>query len=115
MSETVELAKVVRGRLSARDPDQETSILENHDNSPRSLARVLGVFDAIAHTADGMTLARLSAELDSPKSSLLTLLRPLVGRGYLTHDGGAYRLGPAIFRAGPEREIWPPMSRARDV
>jgi len=72
--------------------------LENHDNSPRSLARVLGVFDAIAHTADGMTLARLSAELDSPKSSLLTLLRPLVGRGYLTHDGGAYRLGPAIFR-----------------
>lgn len=72
--------------------------LEHNGNSPRSLARVLGVFDAIAHSADGMTLARLSTELDSPKSSLLTLLRPLVVKGYLTHHGAIYRLGPAIFR-----------------
>jgi IclR family transcriptional regulator, acetate operon repressor len=68
------------------------------EGSPRSLTRVLGLFAAIAHTADGMTLARLAAELGSPKSSLLTLLRPLVARGYLTHEGGVYRLGPAIFR-----------------
>jgi IclR family acetate operon transcriptional repressor len=60
--------------------------------------RVMGLFGAIARTADGMTLARLSVELDSPKSSLLTLLRPLVAKGYLTHEGGAYRLGPSIFR-----------------
>ncbi|MGE3759637.1 MAG: helix-turn-helix domain-containing protein, partial [Pseudobdellovibrionaceae bacterium] len=50
--------------------------------SPRSLARVLGLFDAIAHAGDGLTLARLSVELKSPKSSLLTLLRPLVAKGY---------------------------------
>jgi DNA-binding IclR family transcriptional regulator len=56
------------------------------------------LFGAIARSGEGMTLARLSAELDSPKSSLLTLLRPLVAKGYLTHEGGVYRLGPAIFR-----------------
>lgn len=66
--------------------------------SPRSLARVLGLFDAIAHAGDGLTLARLSVELKSPKSSLLTLLRPLVAKGYLLHDSNVYRLGPAIFR-----------------
>lgn len=60
--------------------------------------RVLGLFGAIAHTADGLTLARLSAELGSPKSSLLTLLRPLVAQGYLTHENGVYKLGPSIFR-----------------
>ena len=72
--------------------------MANEESSPRSLTRVLGLFAAIARAGDGMTLARLSAELDSPKSSLLTLLRPLVAKGYLTHEGGVYRLGPAIFR-----------------
>lgn len=67
-------------------------------NSPRSPTRLLGVFDAIAKTSEGMTLTKLSAALDSPKSSLLMLLRPLVAKGYLTHAGGLYRLGPAIFR-----------------
>ena len=70
-----------------------------HDEgSPRSLTRVLGLFAAIARSADGLTLARLSNELASPKSSLLTLLRPLVAQGYLTHEGGVYKLGPAVFR-----------------
>jgi DNA-binding IclR family transcriptional regulator len=68
------------------------------ENSPRSLTRVLGLFGAIARAPDGLTLARLSGDLVSPKSSLLTLLRPLVARGYLTHEGGVYRLGPSIFR-----------------
>ncbi len=72
--------------------------MKDQDNSPRSLTRILGVFGALAHTADGMTLAQLSAALDSPKSSLLTLLRPLVAKSYLTHDGGYYRLGSEIFR-----------------
>ena len=72
--------------------------MAHDDGSPRSVTRVLGLFAAITHSADGLTLARLSAELDSPKSSLLTLLRPLVAQGYLTHEGGVYRLGPAIFR-----------------
>ena len=72
-------------------------MVAREESSPRSLMRVLGLFGALAHAGEGMTLARLSVELGSPKSSLLTLLRPLVAKGYLTHDGGAYRLGPAIF------------------
>ena len=70
---------------------------KEHD-SPRSLFRVLGLFDVIAREIEGITLARLSVELHSPKSSLLTLLRPLVARGYLLHESGLYRLGPSAFR-----------------
>jgi DNA-binding IclR family transcriptional regulator len=59
---------------------------------------LLGLFDALAHSKEGLTLAELSVLLESPKSSLLNLLRPLVSEGYLSHDGGRYRLGAAIFR-----------------
>lgn len=65
---------------------------------PRSLARILGLFDAVARAGDGLTLAKLSAELRAPKSSLLMLLRPLTNLNYLSHDGARYRLGPAAFR-----------------
>src|SRR4051812_26531277 len=65
---------------------------------PRSLTRLLGLFDALARKSDGMTLADLNGVLESPKSSLLNLLRPLVIEGYLTHTLGMYRLGPTAFR-----------------
>lgn len=67
-------------------------------SSPRSLRRVLGLFDAIAKAADGLSLAELSLQLDSPKSSLLMLLRQMVELNYLLHENDRYRLGPAIFR-----------------
>lgn len=66
--------------------------------SPRSTMRVIGVFVAIASAEDGLALVELSHRLDSPKSSLLLLLRPLVASGYLLHSGARYRLGPASFR-----------------
>ncbi|MFM0316167.1 IclR family transcriptional regulator [Paraburkholderia nemoris] len=65
---------------------------------PRSLTRLLGLFDVLAKASDGMSLAELNVALESPKSSLLNLLRPLVAEGFLMHDGGRYRLGPSIFR-----------------
>lgn len=65
---------------------------------PRSLMRLLRLFDALAKSKDGLSLAALNTVLDSPKSSLLNLLRPLVADGYLTYDSGRYRLGPSIFR-----------------
>lgn len=65
---------------------------------PRSLTRVLGLFDVLADNTDGMSLAELSDALASPKSSLLNLFRPLVGEDYLCHVGGRYKLGPSIFR-----------------
>lgn len=65
---------------------------------PRSLARILALFDVLSLMQDGMSLAELNVTLESPKSSLLNLLRPLVAEGYLVHAAGTYRLGPSIFR-----------------
>ncbi len=71
---------------------------EREIGGPRSLTRLLGIFVVLSDTADGMSLAELSATLESPKSSLLNLLRPLVAEGYLIHESGMYRLGPSIYR-----------------
>ena len=71
---------------------------EREVTGPRSLTRLLGLFDVLSAAPDGMSLAELNVILESPKSSLLNLLRPLVAEGYLIHDGGSYRLGPSIFR-----------------
>lgn len=65
---------------------------------PRSLARLLALFDVLSAAPDGSSLAELSTQLGSPKSSLLNLLRPLVSEGFLIHDRNTYRLGPSIFR-----------------
>ncbi|TAK53917.1 MAG: IclR family transcriptional regulator [Gammaproteobacteria bacterium] len=65
---------------------------------PRSLARLLGLFEVLAKSSNGQTLAELNTVLKSPKSSLLNLLRPLVAEGYLTYEDGRYRLGTSIFR-----------------
>ncbi len=74
---------------------------------PRSLTRLLGLFDVLARTKDGMTLAELNQALQSPKSSLLNLLRPLVVDGYLACDNGRYRLGPSVFRlAANIMSVW---------
>lgn len=74
---------------------------------PRSLSRLLGLFSQLARAPQGLTLAELNAALDAPKSSMLNLLRPLVADGYLLHDRGAYRLGPAMFRlSSAVRAAW---------
>ncbi|CAM3656821.1 Bacterial transcriptional regulator family protein 42 [Bordetella sputigena] len=69
---------------------------------PRSLLRILGLFEVLARNAGGATLAELSIELEAPKSSLLLLLRPLVAHKYLFHTAGRYELGPAIFQLSAE-------------
>lgn len=73
------------------DPSEEIS-------APRWMNRLLGLFEAIAREPDGVSLARLAVVLSSPKSSLLTLLRPLVAQGYLTHKDGKYCLGSETYR-----------------
>ncbi|MBC7132034.1 MAG: IclR family transcriptional regulator [Roseovarius sp.] len=65
---------------------------------PRSLTRILALFDLLAQSDRRMTLAELSTALDCPKSSLLVLLRPLVEKGYLMREQDSYALGPTIFR-----------------
>ena len=65
---------------------------------PRSVMRLMRVFESVAAAREGRTLAHLSVQLGSPKSSLLTLLRPLVAGGYLMHVDNRYRLGTAAYR-----------------
>jgi DNA-binding IclR family transcriptional regulator len=65
---------------------------------PRSVTRILGLFEVLAKSTEGLSLAELSNTLESPKSSLLTLLRPLVAEGYLNHANSRYHLGPFIYR-----------------
>lgn len=89
-------------RTSIQQPDRETRLpKQNATNAtlsgPRSLSRMLGIFDAIARSPDGMSLAELSNVLGSPKSSLLTLLRPLAKSDYLVHLSGRYTLGDVSF------------------
>lgn len=76
----------------------EPATPERDVSGPRSLTRLLGLFGVLSQSGNGMTLAELSVALESPKSSLLNLLRPLVSEGYLIHGGGTYKLGPSIYR-----------------
>lgn len=88
-------ARLSQRRYSVLSPEAD---VEPGAQGPRSLVRFIGLFDALAEeAADGLTLARLAATLQAPKSSLLSLLRPLVALGLLAHADGIYRLGPAIY------------------
>lgn len=84
--------------------------------APRSVARLLGVFEAIAGHAGAMSLAELSVALASPKSSLLVMLRQLVAHGYLVHADARYHLGPDIYRLASDvlrHRRFPDVARAR--
>ncbi|WP_103018278.1 IclR family transcriptional regulator [Alicycliphilus denitrificans] len=76
----------------------EAAISDPVSSGPRSLVRVLSIFGLLAKTEEGMTLTELSQALNSPKSSLLGLLRPLVGTKYLVQSGNRYQPGPAILQ-----------------
>ena len=77
---------------------EATNEVDQDVTGPRSLTRLLALFSVLSLEPDGMSLAELNVALDTPKSSLLNLLRPLVAEGYLLHGSGKYRLGPSIFR-----------------
>jgi IclR family transcriptional regulator, acetate operon repressor len=63
----------------------------------RALTRMLGIFRTIVQFPDGLSLAELSQRLETPKSSLLTLLRPLVASDHLVHVNGRYTLSNESF------------------
>lgn len=85
-------------KRSPMELDTASAHPESESGGPRSLSRVLRLFSVLADSQGGMSLAELSVVLDSPKSSLLNLLRPLVADGFLVHANGLYALGPALFR-----------------
>src|SRR5262249_57935055 len=64
----------------------------------RSAMRLVALFEALAKSEEGVSLAALSATISAPKSSLLGILRSMVALGYMEHGHGLYRLGPKSFR-----------------
>jgi IclR family acetate operon transcriptional repressor len=97
--------------VSQDSADDAGITIERGDSGPRSLIRTLRIIEHIAAAPDGTTLARLSVALAAPKSSLLGLLRPLCGYGYIVNTEGRYLLGPAAYRLGVS--IMPVLSMSR--
>jgi len=81
------------------------------DPGPRSLIRTLRILEHLAAAPEGLSLAALSTRLESPKSSLLGLLRPMCSFRYIVHSDGRYLLGPGAYRLGAS--VIPTLSVAR--
>jgi DNA-binding IclR family transcriptional regulator len=64
----------------------------------RSATRLVALFEALAKSEEGVSLAELSVTISAPKSSLLGILRSMVALDYMEHGHGLYRLGPKSFR-----------------
>jgi DNA-binding IclR family transcriptional regulator len=61
----------------------------------RATDRVIDILELTAASREGVPLKDLSLRVETPKSSLLPLLRTLSARGYLEQGrAGEYRLGP---------------------
>ena len=65
---------------------------------PLSLMRVLRILDVVSKSREGVSLADLSALLEAPKSSLLSLLRALTHEGYLSYVHGGYVTATQSYR-----------------
>ena len=66
--------------------------------TPRSADRLLAILEMLAEDERGCTLATLSKGIETPKSSVLNLMRALAQAGYVEHANGIYRLGSGSFR-----------------
>ncbi|WP_339633761.1 IclR family transcriptional regulator [uncultured Sneathiella sp.] len=73
---------------------------KNIVKGPRSPARVMQLLEELASDTEDLTLAKLSARLDTPKTSLLSLLRSLEAENYIEVNNKAYRLGAKAIRLG---------------
>lgn len=69
-------------------------------NGPRSILRLLQVFEQLSTCPEGQTLAQLCRALALPKTTLFTMLKVLESADYLAQDKGVYRLGKAAAALG---------------
>lgn len=81
---------------TTRDSDGDSRAPEG----PRSPLRVMQALEELAASKDGLTLTRLSERLQTPKTSLLNLLRSLEAGAYVTQVNGHYQLGANALRLG---------------
>ena len=72
------------------------------DRAPMALTRVLHLLRLLADRPGGLSLAQLSAALEAPKTSVLSLLRGLTAHCYLQRRDGLYRLGPKSLTLGAQ-------------
>jgi DNA-binding IclR family transcriptional regulator len=85
-------------RQAANDrPDRDAGATAD-GSFARSALRLVALFEALAKSEEGVSLAELSTSIGAPKSSLLGILRSMVAVGYMEHSHGLYRLGPKSFR-----------------
>ena len=67
----------------------------------RATDRVIAILELAAASREGLALKDVSRGVETPKSSLLPLLRTLTARGYLEQGrAGEYRLGPKAVELG---------------
>lgn len=86
-------------RRSAKPEEEAGESAAAADGSvARSATRLVALFEALAKSEEGISLAELSTTIAAPKSSLLGILRSMVALGYMEHGRGLYRLGPKAFR-----------------
>jgi IclR family transcriptional regulator, acetate operon repressor len=88
--------RLVRRSPSSRRTGESATAAEG--SFARSATRLVALFEALATSEEGVSLADLSAGIGAPKSSLLGILRSMVANGYMEHGHGLYRLGPKSFR-----------------
>ena len=69
-------------------------------DSPQSVTRVIHILEILCASSIPLGLAELSRALDTPKSSLASLLRGLVAANFVTQSEAVYRLGPGAFGLG---------------
>ncbi len=67
---------------------------------PRSVLRVMDILQALATEKGGLTLAKISDQLQLPKTSAFSLLRALEGGGYVHGADGRYTLGAQALKLG---------------
>jgi DNA-binding IclR family transcriptional regulator len=82
----------------ATPPPSASAHLRSRGAQVPAVQRALSLLDRLATRREPMSLARLSAELALPKSSVHGLCNTLVSAGYLwRQDDGAFRLGPSVM------------------
>src|SRR2546423_244536 len=67
---------------------------------PRSVLRVMDILQALSTEPEGLTLAKLSEQLQLPKTSVFSLLKALEGGHYARGHDGRYTLGDQALKPG---------------
>lgn len=90
------------GLSMSSQPDQTSPPAQTGHkvHSPQSVTRVIRILEALCASADPVSLADISRQLDAPKSSVVSLLRGLEEAGFVQASDNGWRLGPGAFGLG---------------